>query len=135
MKARLIAFGEIEIAGRRYAHDVVIDGGKIRKRSKKASKVYRETYGHTPLSLGENLPWDGRQLIVGTGMYGRLPVLPDVHQEAARRKLNGSSCRRRRRAGCWPTARTGTCMPCCMSLVEGWRKLLSEGEPSSDPLS
>ena len=50
-------------------------------------KVYRETYGHTPLSLGENLPWSGRQLIVGTGRYGRLPVMPDVHQEAAWRKV------------------------------------------------
>lgn len=87
MKAKLIAFGEIEIAGQRYAHDVVIDGGKIRHRAKKASKAYRETYGHTPLSLGENLPWDGRQLIVGTGMYGRLPVMPEVVQEAERRKV------------------------------------------------
>ena len=87
MKAQLMAFGEIEIDGQRYAHDVVIDGGKIRKRAKKASKAYRETYGHTPLSLGENLPWGGHQLIVGTGMYGRLPVMPEVNQEAARRKI------------------------------------------------
>jgi len=87
MKAQLIAFGEIEIAGQRYDHDVVIDGGKVRKRVKKASKVYRAADGHTPLSLAENLPWGGRQLIVGTGMYGRLPVMPDVHQEAARRKI------------------------------------------------
>jgi hypothetical protein len=87
MKAQFTTFGEIDIDGRRYDHDVVIAGGKIRKRAKKASKAHRETYGHTPLSLGENLPWGGRQLIVGTGMYGRLPVLPEVHQEAARRKI------------------------------------------------
>jgi hypothetical protein len=87
MKAKLIAFGEIEIDGQRYDHDVVIDGGKIHHRAKKASKAYREAYGHTPLSLGENLPWDGRQLIVGTGMYGRLPVMPEVVQEAERRKV------------------------------------------------
>ena len=87
MKAQLIAFGAIEIAGQRYHHDVVIDGGKVRKRAKKASKAYRAADGHTPLSLGENLPWGGRQLIVGTGMYGRLPVLPEVSQEAARRKV------------------------------------------------
>jgi hypothetical protein len=43
MKAQLIAFGEIEIAGQRYHHDVVIDGGKIHQRAKKASKAYRET--------------------------------------------------------------------------------------------
>jgi hypothetical protein len=87
MKAQLIAFGEIEIAGQRYQHDVVINGGKIRKRSKKASKAYRAADGHTPVSLGENLPWGGRQLIVGTGRYGRLPVLPEVSQEAARRRI------------------------------------------------
>ena len=87
MKAKLMAFGELEIDGQRYAHDVVIDGGKIRKRVKKASKAYREAYGHTPLSLQEKLPWGGRQLIVGTGMYGRLPVMPEVEQEAARRKV------------------------------------------------
>lgn len=83
----MLAFGEIEIDGQRYAHDGVIDGGQIHKRAKKASKIYRAAYGHTPLSLGENLPWGGRQLIVGTGMYGCLPVLPEVHQEAERRKV------------------------------------------------
>ena len=87
MKAKLITFGELEIDGQRYAHDVVIDGGQIRQRVKKASKAYREAYGHTPLSLQEKLPWGGRQLIVGTGMYGRLPVMPEVEQEAARRKV------------------------------------------------
>ena len=87
MKVQWVAFGEIEIDGRRYDHDVVITGGQIHKRTKKASKVYREAYGHTPLSLGENLPWGGRQLIVGTGMYGRLPVMPEVQQEAAQRQV------------------------------------------------
>ena len=47
----------------------------------------RPFHGHTPLSLGENLPWGGRRLIVGTGRYGHLPVRPDVPQEAARRKI------------------------------------------------
>ena len=57
MKAQFTTFGAIEIAGQRYDHDVVIDGGKVRKRVKKASKAYREAYGHTPLSLAKNLPW------------------------------------------------------------------------------
>ena len=87
MKAQFTTFGAIEIAGRRYAHDGVIDGGQIRQQVKKASKTYREADGHTLRSLGENLPWGGRPLIVGTGRYGRLPVMPDVHQEAARRKV------------------------------------------------
>jgi len=85
MKARLIAFGEIEIENKRYDHDVVIDGGKVRKRKKDASKAYRDRYGHTPLSLEEDIPWGGRQFIVGTGAYGRLPIMPEVRQEADRR--------------------------------------------------
>lgn len=87
MKVQFTTFGAIEIAGRRYDHDVVIVGGKVHKRVKKASKAYRSAYGHTPLSAGENLPWGGQRLIVGTGMYGHLPVMPEVHQEAARRKV------------------------------------------------
>ena len=87
MKARFTTFGAIEIAGRRYDHDVVIDGGHIRKRVKKASKAHRAAYGHTPLSLEENLPWGGQNLLVGTGMYGRLPVMPEVEREARRRHV------------------------------------------------
>jgi len=34
MKARLVKFGEIEVEGKRYTHDVVIEGGKVRKRKK-----------------------------------------------------------------------------------------------------
>ena len=87
MKAQFTTFGDSEIDGRRYARDGVIDGGKVCQRVKKASKAYREADGHTPLSLGENLPWGGRRLIVGTGRYGRLPVMPEVAQEAERRKV------------------------------------------------
>jgi hypothetical protein len=29
MKARLVKFGEVEVEGKRYTHDVVIDGGKV----------------------------------------------------------------------------------------------------------
>jgi hypothetical protein len=85
MKARLIAFGEIEVEDERYDYDVVIDGGKVRKRKKGPSKQYREENGHTPLSLKEEIPWGGSQLIVGTGAYGRLPVMTEVQQEAERR--------------------------------------------------
>lgn len=67
MKARLIAFGEIEVDAERYDYDVVIDGGKVRKRKKAPSKQYREVTGHTPLSIKEEIPWGGSQLIVGTG--------------------------------------------------------------------
>jgi hypothetical protein len=85
MKAKLIAFGEIEVQDERYDYDVVIDGGKVRKRKKGPSKQYREETGHTPLSLKEEIPWGGGQLIVGTGAYGRLPIRPEIRQEAERR--------------------------------------------------
>ncbi len=85
VKARLIAFGEIEVQGERYDYDVVIDGGQVRKRKKGPSKQYRVESGHTPLSLGEDIPWGGSQLIVGTGVYGRLPIMTEVRKEAERR--------------------------------------------------
>lgn len=85
MKAKLIAFGEIEVDAERYDYDVVIDGGKVRKRKKAPSKQYREENGHTPLSIKEEIPWGGSQLIVGTGAYGRLPVMPEIREEAERR--------------------------------------------------
>ena len=88
MKARLLGFGSVEIDGTQYNHDVVIDRGQVRKRKKAASKPFRGGYGHTPLSTAEDIPWGGRQLIVGTGVNGALPVLPDVRDEAARRGID-----------------------------------------------
>jgi len=85
MQARFISFGEIELDGERYTHDVVIDQGRVRKRAKKASKRYRATYGHTPLSVDEDIPWGSDRLIVGTGAYGALPIMPEVVAEAGRR--------------------------------------------------
>src|SRR6266481_497409 len=60
MKARLVKFGEIEVEGKHYTHDVVIAGGKVRKRKKGPSQQFREKFGHTPLSVGEEIPL-GRQ--------------------------------------------------------------------------
>lgn len=85
MEARWIGFGEVELDGVRYRHDVVIEAGAVRKRVKKASKVHRAAYGHTPLSADETIPWGGGRLIVGTGAHGDLPVMPEVEEEARRR--------------------------------------------------
>ena len=87
MKARLVKFGEIEVEGTRYTHDVVIDGGKVRKRKKGPSKQFREKFGHTPLSAEEKIPWGGKRLIVGTGTHGGLPVMDEVLAEAKRRGI------------------------------------------------
>ncbi|MDJ0700068.1 MAG: hypothetical protein QNJ07_09445 [Woeseiaceae bacterium] len=85
MKMRLVSFGEIDIEGRHYDHDVVIEEGKVRKRKKKPSKAYRGEFGHTPLSIEESIPWLGEKLFIGTGTYGRLPVLPDIYVEAEKK--------------------------------------------------
>jgi hypothetical protein len=85
MKVRLLGFGAIEVDGSRYEHDIVIDGGAVRKRSKKPAKPYRAEFGHTPLSADEQLPWGRGRLIIGTGAYGSLPIKADVVEEAGRR--------------------------------------------------
>src|SRR5208282_5464092 len=81
------SFGSIEIDDTTYDHDVVIDRGKIRKRKKQPSKKFWNEYGHTPLSAKEEIPWKCHRLVVGTGAYGRLPVMKDVKLEAERRKV------------------------------------------------
>lgn len=88
MDVRLLGFGAIEVDGLKYEHDIVIDGGEVRKRKKKPSKPYRAEYGHTPLSAAEELPWGGDRLIIGTGAYGSLPIRPDVLDEARRRGVD-----------------------------------------------
>ena len=39
MDARLVSFGKLEIDGRRFDHDVVVEGGRVRRRKKGPSKV------------------------------------------------------------------------------------------------
>jgi hypothetical protein len=88
MDVRLLGFGSIQVEGRAYEHDIVIDRGAVRKRSKKPSKPYRDKFGHTPLSADEELPWGGPRLIIGTGAHGSLPIMPEVAAEAARRNID-----------------------------------------------
>ena len=80
------SFGSIRIDGITYEHDVVIDRGQVRKRKKKPSKRFREAFGHTPLSVEEEIPWNCRRLVVGTGT-GALPVMEELKREADRRKI------------------------------------------------
>ena len=88
MKAKLVAFGEIELKGERYTHDVVIERGRIRRRRKGPSKPLRDRFGHTPLSAAEDIPWGGTRLLIGTGADGALPIAPDVRREAKRRGIS-----------------------------------------------
>ena len=80
-------FGSIAVDGKDYDHDIVIDHGDVRKRRKGPSKPLRSRYGHTPLSLDEDIPWDCRRLVIGSGAAGALPVTDDVVREAAGRNV------------------------------------------------
>ena len=86
MRFEAFSFGSIRIGGVTYEHDVVIDRGEVRKRKKKSSKKFRDAFGHTPLSLEEEIPWKCRCLVIGTGA-GALPVMEEVKREAKRRKI------------------------------------------------
>ena len=87
MQFENFSFGSLTIDGKIHENDVVIDDGEVRKREKKASKQFRNGFGHTPLSTEEKIPWKCRRLVIGTGAYNRLPVMDDVHREARRRKV------------------------------------------------
>jgi hypothetical protein len=75
-------FGWIEIGGIRFGHDVIIHAdGRVSKRKKKASKKFRDRFGHTPLSeeeLGFLADEKPEIVYVGSGQYGDLPVTPDA---------------------------------------------------------
>jgi len=87
MRFEDFSFGSIRIDGTTYEHDVVVDRGEVRRRKKKASKKFRDEFGHTPLSMEEKIPWKCRRLVVGTGANGQLPVMKEVLSEAQRRKI------------------------------------------------
>lgn len=86
MKIKATHFGSIIIDGVEYKKDIILDRGKILKRDKKRSKKYKDEFdGHTPLTKKENIPWDCKILVIGTGYYGSLPVSDDFKQEAEKR--------------------------------------------------
>ena len=66
---------------------MIIDRGEILKRKKQPSKRVRDESGHTPLSVEEDIPWKCKQLVIGTGAYGRLPMMEEVKREARRRHV------------------------------------------------
>jgi len=93
MRFEAFSFGSICIDGVTYEHDVVIDHGRVRKRKKKPSKKFRHLFSHAPLSPEEEIPWDCRRLVIGTGGG----ALPAAKPNAAR--SNWYFCRQPRLSG------------------------------------
>ena len=86
MRFEAFSFGSIRIDGVTCEHDVVIDRNQVRKRSKRLSKKFRDQFGHTPLSIEEEIPWNCRRLVIGTGT-GALPIMDGVKRKAKQRKV------------------------------------------------
>lgn len=85
MRIESFSFGSIRIDGVTYEHDVIIERSAVRKRKKKGSKAFRDQFGHTPLSLEEDIPWGCRRLVIGAGAHGAMPVMEAVKREAKKR--------------------------------------------------
>ena len=82
MKVDGISCGELIIDGKLYTEDIVIRKGRIEPRKKSVSRMMKARYGHTPLTIHENIQWDCETLIVGSGLYGSLPVTDEVFKKA-----------------------------------------------------
>ena len=50
MKANLLGFGEVEVNGERYDHDIVIDAGNVKKRKNGVSIVRTRVRTNLPIS-------------------------------------------------------------------------------------
>ena len=87
MQFDAFSFGSIEIDDTTYDHDVMIDRGKIRKRKKQPSKKFWIEYGHTPLSVEEEIPLE---VPSARGGHRRLrPLAGDEGREARSRSPKG----------------------------------------------
>ena len=82
MIAGKFSFGEVYIDGKSYREDIIIENGMISRRHKSVSRISKNTYGHTPLTVHENIPWDCDTLIIGTGMNGNLPITDEIFKTA-----------------------------------------------------
>ncbi len=56
MIAGNFSFGEVVIDGKPYREDIIIEKGEISRRHKAVSRMNKSTYGHTPLTVHENIP-------------------------------------------------------------------------------
>jgi hypothetical protein len=81
-------FGRLVVDGAEFDHDVILDEGHLRARDKQPSKSLKGRYGHTPLTENEDIPWSRPRLVIGTGYSGRLPVLPQIEDEAKARDVD-----------------------------------------------
>jgi hypothetical protein len=72
----------------------------IAANKKRPSKKFREQFGHTPLAIEEEISWRCSRLVIGSGAYGRLPVIQKVERKAGVKKSNCLFWPRLTQSGC-----------------------------------
>lgn len=84
-----VKFGAITVNGKTYGHDIVIyPSGRIERRKKEISKRKHDTsHKLDPEELTEYLREDFDVLVVGTGMYGMLSLLPESRALVGNREI------------------------------------------------
>jgi len=89
MRVEFPEFGRIVVDGKVYDHDIVIyPSGKIEERKKWLSKNKHGTsHRLDPDELREYLTEDFDILIVGTGAWGRLSLLPESRELVANKEV------------------------------------------------
>lgn len=92
MEVNSLSFGMINIDGIDYNKDLVIDHHSIIKREKSGSKKYKDIFGHTPLSPEENIPWQCKRLVIGTGHSMCMTVMQEVYNIASRKGVELLTC-------------------------------------------
>jgi hypothetical protein len=92
MKWGKCKLGSLKIDGEKHTKDVILDRGELRRRRKKPSKEFRDQFGHTPVSLKEEIPWECKRLVIGTGIFGNLPVMEEVKADAQKRGVELVVC-------------------------------------------
>ncbi|AEC51010.1 hypothetical protein PNA2_0092 [Pyrococcus sp. NA2] len=82
MKVEEVKFGLVKIDGKEFTHDIVIyPSGRIKRRKKEISKRKHGTsHKLDPEELKEYLSEDFDVLLVGTGIYGMLSLLPESRE-------------------------------------------------------
>ncbi|AEH23734.1 Mth938-like domain-containing protein [Pyrococcus yayanosii] len=84
-----VKFGRITIDGRTFEHDIVVyPSGRIDRRRKEISKRKHGTsHRLDPEELKEYLKEDFDVLLVGTGIYGMLSLLPEAKELVKNREV------------------------------------------------
>jgi len=76
------SFGSLRAEGMTYDHDLIIDHGRTWTRQKSASPQVPQRLRAHPAVGRRRHPLACRQLVIGTGVAGALPVMNEVHDEA-----------------------------------------------------